>query len=225
MRIWRLIGVAVAIAALSAVFVPKAGAQVGFVTDQRVILTFNQSVGVPDRVLDPGTYMFKVIQFLGTRDIVQVSNKGEDRVFGTYITVTKIWGEHGRPPEKVVVTFRETPAGMPKEIDAWWRPGFEAGHQFIYPKSTPVQLAKVENEPAPSQPMPEEPSLSTPPEASTVPIENPPATVEESTSNVQPLSAPAELPKTASSLPLVGLIGLLSLAGSFGLLIVTRRIG
>lgn len=225
MRIWRwrLIGIAVAVAAVSFALVPQANAQVGFVTDQRVILTFNQPVGVPDRVLDPGTYMFKVMQLGGTRDIVQVSNKRENQVFGTYITVTKIWGEHGRPPDKVVVTFRETPEGMPREIDAWWHPGFEAGHQFIYPKSTPTQLAKVENEPAP---MPEEPTLSTtPPETSTVAMENPPATVEESTSNVQPLSQPAELPKTASSLPLVGLIGLLSLAGGFGLLIVTRRVG
>ena len=40
-----------------------------------------------------------------------------------------------------------------------------------------------------------------------------------------PITEVASLPKTASSMPLVGLIGLLSLAAAFTLLIVTKRIG
>jgi hypothetical protein len=169
--------------------------------------------------------MFKVVLFQGSRDIIQVTNKGEDRVFGTYITVTKY---RPQPSADVIVTFREMPAGSPATIDAWWHPGQTDGHQFIYPESTPVSFAKVENEPAPSPPMTEELTPSpTPVEESTVAMENAPATVEESSSEEQPMSQPeaASLPKTASSLPLVGLIGLLSLAGGFGLLIVTRRVG
>ncbi len=46
-------------------------------------------------------------------------------------------------------------------------------------------------------------------------IEEPPAPA--------PAPAPAELPKTASLVPLVGLLGLLSLAASFGLGILRRR--
>jgi hypothetical protein len=225
MRIWRLAGVAVTIAALCFVFVPKAGAAV---FDQRTILTFSGPVAIPDRVLDPGSYVFKVVLVHGDRSIVQVQNRDEIGVIGSYITVTKYRPE---PTANVVVTFKEMPAGSPATIDAWWYPGYIDGHQFIYPESTAVGLANVENESAPMAEGPAPAVTSPPQEESTVAMETAPATVEEPKEepNVeeQPMSQPAEtsLPATASSVPLVGLIGLISLAAAFGFLIVTRRVG
>jgi hypothetical protein len=130
MRLWRLAGVVVVIAALSFVFAPKAGAQDSN-PNQMVTLTFSQPVRIPGMELAAGTYVFKLLD-AGSRNIVQVLNEDQDHVFGTYVTVTKIAGEHGRPPDKVLVTFRESAAGSPPPIDAWWYPGFDDGHAFIY---------------------------------------------------------------------------------------------
>ena len=43
-------------------------------------------------------------------------------------------------------------AGSPEAVRAWFYPGENFGHQFVYPKAKAVALAKANNTPVPSMP-------------------------------------------------------------------------
>src|ERR1700680_2799373 len=53
------------------------------VWDQKVVATFNGPVEIPGQILPSGTYVMKVLNVTGTRDIVQVTNADETRVLAT----------------------------------------------------------------------------------------------------------------------------------------------
>jgi hypothetical protein len=191
--------------------------------NQKTIFTFSGPVEIPGNVLDAGTYVFKVMDVTGTRDIVQVSNKRGDKVYGTFITIPDY---RMKPTGKVVITFDERPAASPEAVKGWFYPGDTYGHDFVYPKARAIQLAKANNMPVPS--MPDELTANTTMPASTVNDQSVVAMKRASllaekpndqevevaeVFEVPPATAaiPRELPKTASQLPLIGLLGLLSL--------------
>jgi len=191
--------------------------------NQKTIFTFSGPVEIPGKVLDAGTYVFKVMDVTGTRDIVQVSNKRGDKVYGTFITIPDY---RMKPTGKVVITFDERPAGSPDAVKGWFYPGDTYGHDFVYPKARAIQLAKANNTPVPS--MPDELTANTTMPASTVSDQSVVAMKQASLMAEKPndqevevaevfevppamAAIPRELPKTASQLPLIGLLGLLSL--------------
>jgi hypothetical protein len=210
--------------------------------DKKTLFTFNAPVEVSGKVLTPGTYVFKLLNTQTDRHIVQVFDKDERRLVGTFLTIPDY---RMKPPDKPLVTFEERAAGAPEAIKAWFYPGDNYGNEFVYPKARAVELAAQSKQNVPSMPsnlaantttatqdqnsqkvtemkqadiQAEEPSGeevkvaevfimvapetpladSGPPEHTLV------ALVEE--------PASAELPKTASLLPLLELAGLLLLA-------------
>ena len=135
-----------------------------------------------------------------------------------------ISNERPHAAENTIVTFAERPAGSPQAIKVWYYPGHSTGHEFVYPKVRAVELAKEVNEPVPAvavEPAPvaemeKEPIVAEMPSGEEVPVTK---------AFEQSVEVAQALPKTASSLPLIGLAGLMSLAAAFALLIITRRIG
>jgi hypothetical protein len=118
-------------------------------SDQKTIFTFSGPVEVPGQVLQAGTYVFKLADSQSDRDIVQVFNKGETHLYGTFLAIP----DQGlRPAGKLIITFEEAPAGSPEAIKAWVYPGDDYGHEFVYPKSKAVGLAKANNTPVASMP-------------------------------------------------------------------------
>jgi hypothetical protein len=127
MRLLKTMGVVLVTAALSFVLVPKVGASD---RDQKTIITFDQAVEVPVAVLPPGTYVFKVVDVLETRNVIRVLDRDEDHVYSTFIAIPKYTD---RPFEKTSIRFAERPVGSPAAIEAWFYPGRTDGHEFIYP--------------------------------------------------------------------------------------------
>lgn len=203
--------------------------------NQKTKVTFNQPVEVPGvgaQILPAGTYVFKLLDSLSDRHIVQIFNEAENHV---YTTILAIPNYRMRETDETVMTFRERAAGEPKAIRTWFYPGRQWGHEFVYAKLRAVELAKIENAPVLATPIeltPQTPVevLKTAPVIAVKPTgeEVPVAEVVQAPPPAQPAqpAQPAaaepveELPNTASPMPLVGLLGLLSL--SAGLLI--RRI-
>jgi len=140
MRLLRSIEVVVAIAALSFVLVPKVGASNW---DQKTILTFNQAVEVPGAVLPAGTYVLKVVDVLGTRNVIRVLNKDENSVLTTFMALPEY---RDKPFEKTFIRFAERPMGSPVAIDAWFYPGRTDGHKFIYPMQRASVVHGMTNE-------------------------------------------------------------------------------
>lgn len=98
-------------------------------SDQRTVITFSQPVEIPGQVLPAGTYTFKVAD--SDHHIVQVFNKAENRLYGTFLTVPEY---RRRTPDKTIITFEETAAGSPEAIKSWFYPGRNDGNEFLYSK-------------------------------------------------------------------------------------------
>jgi hypothetical protein len=201
------------------------------VWDQKTVFTFSGPVEVPGQVLRPGTYVFKLVDSQSDRSTVQVFNKNENHLYGTFLTIPNY---RLQPAGKPIITFEERAAGAPEAVRAWFYPGENYGHEFVYPKAKAVQLAKANNQPVAS--MPTELAANTTMPAKTMqeshvvamkqaPLKaQKPTEQEVEVAEVFALSPPPvvdSLPQTASSLPLVGLIGLLA----FGIARLLRRAG
>lgn len=198
--------------------------------NEKTILTFSAPVEIPGQTLPAGTYVFKLNDSQSNRHIVQVMNKDENHNYGIFLAIPDY---RAIPSEKTIVTFKERPAGSPPALKGWFYPAKHFGHEFVYPKAEAVKLAAVNNTPVPS--IPEAPAAS---EASViiVALNHTPIHAEEPNGEevevalafeTSPPHAglPDELPTTGSALPLIGLIGLLSVgtAGALRLVAVKSK--
>jgi len=224
MKLFKLFTTVLSVVVLCLLAVPRATADDW---NKKTIVTFSGPVEVPGvgaQTLPAGTYVFKLLDSQSDRNIVQIFNRDETHVFTTILAIPNY---RLRPTDKTVITFRERPAGQPEALRAWFYPGQQWGQEFVYAKSRAVELAKETNEPV----------LATPVELATAPIEalktapveavDPKGEPVEMAQVVEPppmaAEAPEALPKTASSLPLIGLLGLLSLGVGFGLRFASKR--
>ncbi len=189
-------------------------------SNQKTVLKFSGPVEMPGQTLPAGTYVFKVASSQSNRHIVQVFSEDEKHVFGTFLAIPNY---RHRPSDKTIIRFEERAAGSPQAIKAWFYPGRTTGHEFVYPKAEALALAEANNAPVPA--MADAPSIPDPGPAVTmhspeimallmvpVKIEEPSGQeVELAEASEPPAQLPDELPKTATPLPLIGLIGLLSI--------------
>ena len=219
------------IAALCMLFVPAAMADDW---NRKTVVTFSGPVEVPGvgaQTLPAGTYVFKIMDSLADRHIVQIFDKEETHVFTTILAIPNY---RLKTTNKTVITFRERPAGQPEALRAWFYPGHEWGEEFVYAKSRAVELAKETNEPvlatpielatAPVEALKTAPVVAVDPKGEPVElaqvVEPPPAAAAEP---VTMAAATEPLPKTASPLPMIGLIGVLALGLGLAISAFSKR--
>jgi hypothetical protein len=185
--------------------------------NKKTIMTVNEPIQVPNKVLPPGTYVIKLLDSQSDRHIVQIFNQDENHLLTTILAIPNY---RIQPSGKTVFTFWETPPGQPKALRAWFYPGDNFGQEFAYPKSAAVQIAAVAHETVPTteatQPaeLPKAEVTQTQPEPVQEAQNTPPPAPQEAAPAPEPTPEPApapELPKTASPYPLIGLAGVLSL--------------
>lgn len=197
--------------------------------DKVTTVTFNAPVALPGMTLPAGTYIFKLLDSATNRHIVQVFNQDQDHL---YTTILAIPNYRLTPTGETVLSFNEAAPGKPQALRAWFYPGDNFGQEFVYPKEEATELAAVTHEPVPAaeikpaetpQQLIEEPVTPIAPPEKEIAQAPAPAPVAEAP--VAPPVTPApvpELPKTASPVPLAGLLGLASL-GLSGLLRAVRK--
>jgi len=202
--------------------------------NKKTILTINESIQVPNKVLPPGTYVMKLLDSPSNRHIVQIFDKDEQHLQTTILAIPNYRLE---PTGKTQMQFWETPPGQPKALRAWFYPGDNFGQEFAYPKSEAMQIASATHQQVPTTYAQNESELTTakvtttneqgeekelaqatPPPAPAAPAPAAPAPEAEAsrqTPEPAPAATPQSLPHTASPYPLIGLAGLLSLAAFF----------
>ncbi len=199
--------------------------------NQKTVFTFSGPVAIPGQVLPAGTYVFKLLNSSSNRHIVQVFNEDENHVFGTFLAIPDY---HMHPPSQPLIKFHERAEGEPQAIKAWFYPGRSYGHELVYPKNKAVELARLNDTPVPAMPT----ELTADAVKPDVKVDAPevvaivlaPLMAEKPTGeevvlesafpalpDTAPLEKTEELPATASSLPLIGILGLLSLGTAAGL--------
>lgn len=206
-------------------FVPRAHADAW---NKMTIVTVNEPIIAGDKVLDPGTYVWKLLDSQSNRHIVQIFDKDQKHLEETILAIPNY---RLQPTGNSQFSFWETPAGVPKAVRAWFYPGDNFGQEFAYPKKLVAQLASAAPVPIPEkyrepEPAPSPAAAAAEPEPAPAPAAAPPPTPAPAAAP-QPAQAqpaqPAALPHTASFSPLVGLVGLMSLSLAGLLAMATRQ--
>ncbi len=206
--------------------------------DKKTIMTINEAVQVPNKVLEPGTYVFKLADSQSDRHIVQIFTQDEKHIVTTILAIPNY---RLKPKGKTEFDFWETPAGQPRAMRAWFYPGDNFGQEFAYSAAMSSQISannsnvKVLTEESTtvasiSAPEPQpaaQPAPAPAPEPTTTAAVTPepvPQAVERERT-VEPSVAPAErteLPHTGSNYPLIGLAGMLLLV-AFGIMTLLAK--
>ncbi len=213
--------------------------------NKATLVTFTEPVEVPGvgaQVLPPGTYVFKLLDHQSDRSLVQISNERRDHVFSTILAIPNF---RVQSTNKTVTTFTDRGYGQPQALKAWFYPGLNWGWEFVYPKTRAIELAKLTNEPVLAMPAELASTLVAPIKSADEPqvvalkavqveavkptgevvamtefVEPPPV----ETAAVRSTDLDKSLPQTASPVPLLGLIGFLSIAAGLGLSGISKRL-
>lgn len=204
--------------------------------DQRTYFTFSAPFELPgNKTLPAGRYTFRVLDSPSNRHIVQILNADGTQIQTTLLAIP---AQRQDPPSEPEIRFMEAAANMPPAVKTWWYPGRTIGHEFIYPKEQARRLAARQSEPVLSVKTDEttaEAMQSSELERVGDAVADTAASaareVTRTAEAVQPPPPPApradapaprvdrpvatertELPTTASALPLIGAIGVASLA-------------
>jgi LPXTG-motif cell wall-anchored protein len=207
-------------------FVPKAHADAW---DKMTIVTVNEPIIAGNKVLQPGTYVWKLLDSQSNRHVVQIFDRDQRHIEETILAIPNY---RLQPTGNSQFAFWETPAGVPKAVRAWFYPGDNFGQEFAYPKKLVAQLAAAAPVPVPNnyaepepQPVPRPEAVPAPaPEPQPAPVAAPAPAPPQPTPQAEPsqpqgsvtpapAAHPQSLPHTGSWNPLFGLIGI----GSFGL--------
>jgi hypothetical protein len=217
MKTLKIVLVALALAFVGAIF--ASGTQADD-WNKVTVMTFSQPIEIPGQILPAGTYTVKLVNIDTERHVVQFLDADGTKVVATVLAINN-WRLH--PTGQTVVKFAERSGDNPEAIKAWFYPGDNFGQEFVYPKHRAIELAAVVNEPIPALAEDTTPAdLAT---ASVVAItpEQKEVPVTEAIETTQPAADPTPLvaentttlPKTASSLPLIALLGFASLGAAF----------
>jgi LPXTG-motif cell wall-anchored protein len=239
-------GIALAVFAGCISLLPTAALQAD-TWNKKTILTVSEPIQLPSCctathtvTLQPGEYVMKLMNSLSDRHIIQVFDKDEQHIITTILAIPNY---RLKPTGDTVFQYWEVPAGQPKALRAWFYPGDNFGQEFAYHKQAAMQIAAFVKTQVPAIEMDtvaveelktvpvvavddsgkSSELVATAPEPATQP--EPVQTAERvETPAAEPVAAPqaATLPQTASSMPLLGLIGLLSLI-AFGVLSIRSR--
>jgi hypothetical protein len=206
-----------AVTVLGATVLPSARADTW---NKKTVVTFSQAVEVPGRVLPAGTYTFQLLDSPSDRHIVQIFNADGSQIIATILAINNYRLE---PTGDTVMKFNERPGDSPEALRAWFYPGDNFGQEFVYPKVRAIQLAQTTKEivPAVAADTIDENVIKTIPIVAVTPDQKEVEvnTVIQTTPPVAAAAVPVteQLPQTASSMPLIALLGGLSISLALGL--------
>ena len=128
MRILKISPIALFAVLLCGTLVPRATASE---SDKKTIVTFSNAVEIPGQVLQPGTYIFKLLDSSSNRNIVQVWNEDEDQLLATILAISD---ERPQPSDKSVFNLEQFSTDSTPALRSWFYPGEKTGRGFVYPQ-------------------------------------------------------------------------------------------
>jgi LPXTG-motif cell wall-anchored protein len=168
--------------------------------DKKTDVTTNVPIEVPGGVvLQPGTYMFKLMNVTGDRHVVQISSEDGKQTYAVTFTAA---ARRVEPTNKTALTFYEMPNGQPEAVKRWFWPGDYDGEEFLYTQKRAAEIAKLTNEKIPEAPEDQSPiQLATNTTAPAAPADTSNSPVASAaTAAPAPVAAP-ELPAVAPEPP------------------------
>jgi hypothetical protein len=212
--------------------------------NKETVMTFNKPIEVPGMVLGPGSYDFRLLDSVSDRNVVQILNADGSHL---YENVLAIPAYRAQASDKTVVTFEERAQGSPQAIATWFFPGDNYGEEFVYSKArtagSTAMVTGTHGTTAAAQPaskpaytaqtgntLTRQAQSAAPPVTKQKPVQiaqaaAQPKVAQASTATAAPpqKQAAKRLPKTASPLPLLFMLGLFSLGGAAGIHVFSKR--
>jgi len=216
-------------------------------------LPVNEPLDVGGTILQPGTYVIRVVSPITDRHKVQITNVEGTKVFATLITVPHFLKPGEEYPNTAFV-FYPGGEGQTRALRTWFpaKPMSGHGHDIVYEQSRAKQLARATNENVVSYtqqeaadlqvvtpqetvetyqaPAPEPVTMTTPapapsPEPAPVTSMDTSSDTSADTSSEMSSSTPMtsatptdsespEMPQTAGPIPLIALLGIMSLGAA-----------
>jgi hypothetical protein len=178
-------------------------------------LPVDQPLDVGGTILEPGTYVIRVLPSISNRNILQVTNEDRTRVFATVLSVP-----HALPAtEQATATqfvFYPASGDYPRALRTWFNPEStsDGGHDIVYPERRAMQIASVVQEPviAYKDETKVEELKTTPLEVVNADQKIASYTERDLPEKVADMSEGAGMPRTAGSGPSFLIFGLLALA-------------
>jgi hypothetical protein len=99
-------------------------------SDKKTIVTVNEPIQVPGKVLPAGTYVLKLVDS-NDRTLVAIYTADEMHLI---TTVQGIPDSRIETPSKAILQLEERPDGGPEALMTWFYPGDNFGVEFVYPK-------------------------------------------------------------------------------------------
>jgi len=193
---------------------------------EEATFTVTEPLDVGTITLQPATYHIKVVKIDSNKDMLRVMDAEQTKIFTTVLTrpYTITMGE--TVPESRYIVW-STPPGQPRVLRTWFASDRSIGHEIVYSQKRATELAALAKESVIAIPdevtedtYPTAPLLVVTPERQVKPYE--PRLAQAEPAPLQVAEA-RELPRTASRVPLFAALGLLSLAGAFGLRALVNR--
>jgi hypothetical protein len=120
--------------------------------NKKTVVTFEQDVTIPDRVLPPGTYVFRLLNSSSNRFIVQVWDQDEMHLITTLMTVGDSYpNPNGR--SYFVLDVSQAEEGVPPAVVSWFFAGSDEGRDFIYKGYSTTRILESQDS---SQPQPQQ---------------------------------------------------------------------
>ena len=120
------------------------GTAVAQTSDYRTYFTFSTPVTLPGVTLPAGRYLFRLADPNSSRKVVSVLSEDGKTPLAMLHTIPNQMPSAPQDPE---IRFLETSGNMPPAIKGWWYQGKSIGYEFIYPRQQALQLAKVTSQP------------------------------------------------------------------------------
>lgn len=188
--------------------------------NQKTYVTFDHPVEVPGKVLPAGKYTFQLAE-TSYRHVVQIFSEDGTQIITTVLAIPNY---RLKATDETVIEFAERPAGTAPALRAWFYPANNYGQEFVYPKARAVELAKISNEVVPAETAETTPeNLTTVPLVAITPEEKQEPVTEAIQTTPEPVQVAQNLPKTASPIPLVALVGGAFVVIGFGLRRLAKR--
>ncbi|HEY4359896.1 MAG TPA: hypothetical protein VGN17_02955 [Bryobacteraceae bacterium] len=119
--------------------------------DKKTVVTLDQPTEVPGIVLQPGTYVIKLLNSSSNRHIVEIFNEKMDHLYALTFAVA---ADRVERKGKTVLTFYEGSATRPQAMRRWFWPGDTNGQEFVYPKDQAEQIRRSTKDTVPEGDLP-----------------------------------------------------------------------
>ncbi len=236
-RLMSCLAVGMCTALLGGALTVSAG---GLSTPETGLLNVTEKLDVGGTILEPGEYQIKVVPSRLDRNLLQVTSTDGRKLFATLLSVPHTEGPAGQQIPESRFVYYPAVTGQTMVLRTWYASNtpVSGGHDIVYPKLRAMELAARAKAPV----------VAVADEVKVVEFETAPLVVVTPEKEEKPYTyvarkepvaetAPArdvrvaetrplreELPQTASNLPLVAGLGILSLLGALGLAVLARRV-